>query len=469
MRGLLVAVAFLPGAVSWAAEQAPTSAPPQVQKLLDQALTLAKSVPDRAERADAVGRVAAELARYDPKQAMEVLKGELDTHEESLAMASAAEALAHSNRLLGLATLMRISDVSTVMAALSRIVALEVLADFDEALTLSSHIELLTVRRMVEREVTRTIWADTTGDRGQAVDTAVRWAQAISDPVTRYEALAYAAEGAATTDLARAQEIAQGIPDVEPRDLALGLIVKEIAVSDPETAQNLLGRMQTPLRRNLAGARAVAGLVKAGRGQEALTLVASIRKSVAEDLENPLDQSLVREQLAPAIVGVDPATALSIASEVWPPAQRHVLQCRLATSLNATDPKQARELLEDAWVEVKRTDAPLFEREIASAAIASAVVVAPDLLDKMAEQRPQLVQEALPAAVRSLAEESPEVALDLSAQITDPAIAEQARAAIVSLAGVTHPEIARNVAESLQAPGPKSAALVALAAAARAG
>jgi hypothetical protein len=213
----------------------------------------------------------------------------------------------------------------------------------------------------------------------------------------------------------------------------------------------------------------VAGLVKAGRGVEALTLVASVRESIEEDLENPLEQGLIREQLAPAIVDVDPATALSILSEVWPPVHRHVLQCHLARNLNGNDPKQARELLEDAWVEVKRTDAPLSQRQIVSAAIASAVVVAPDLMEKMAEQRPQLVQEALPAAVRSLAEESPQVALALSERITDPSVAEQTRAAIVSLAGVTHPEIARSIAESLQAPGPRSAALVALAAAARAG
>ena len=463
MRVIPYLLTLLTGAARLPADDKPPT-PAQAPALLEEALTLAQSVPDRAERADAVGLVAAELAKSDPKRALELLKGELGTHEQSLAMASAAESLAQHNRLLGLATLLRIGDVSTMMVALTDIVAVEALTDLDEALKITDHIEPLTVQQMVEREVTRVIWADIPGDRAAAVDVAVKWARTISDPVTRYEALAYAAEGAATVDLARGQEVAQSIPDTEPRDLALRLVTEHLAASDPAAAQNLLGAIQTPLQRNLAAVAVVAGLGKAGRGDEAGRLAAAVRKSVDADLENPLERGEVLEPLAIAIVDREPTTALSIASEVWPPARRLALQCRLATSKAHKDPSLRRELIRDAWLEVRRNDSPLIQRQIASAALASAALVAPELLDEMVRERPELVQASLPAAVRSLAAEHAETALALIGRMEDARAAEQAKAALVAAVVGTNPEVARGIADTLALPGPKSAALVALAA-----
>jgi len=469
MRAILALVILALFAGLSFADGAPAPPDPATADLLDRALALAQSVPDQAERADAVGRVAAEIARYDPKRALAALKAEVETHEASSAMAAAAEVLAKDNRLLGLATLLRIDEVSTVMDALSRIIALEAIADFDEAAKIIERVEPLTVRRMVEREVARAIWADFPGERASAVEASLRWAQAITDPVTRNEALAYAAEGAAGLSLERAQEIAQDITDAEPRDLALRLIVQQVAGSDPEAAQALLGRIETPLQRDLAGAEVVAGLAKAGRAQEALALTDAVRKSLGEDIENPLDQSLIRERLATAIVGLEPAMALSITSEVWPPADRYALQCRLAGTIGRTDQGHAQELLRDAWIEVRRIDTPLFQRRIAAAGLASAAVAAPELLDRMAEDQPQLVQDALPAAVRILATDDPEAALKLTDRLTDARAAQQCRAVVVTLIAGSHADLARSVAEGLEMPGPKSAALVALAAATRAG
>ncbi|MBM3475942.1 MAG: hypothetical protein FJX75_21955 [Armatimonadetes bacterium] len=462
--GALALLVAAPGAA-----EAPQPASPEVQQLLDQALALAQSVPDRAERADAVGRVAGEIARYDPKRALQELKKDFETHEASSAMARAAEVLARDNRLLGLATLLRVKEISTLMVALSRIVAMEIISDYDEARKIVDHVEPITVQRMVEREVTRVVWADVPGDRATAVDAALRWAQGVADPVTRDESLAFAAEGAATLDVTRAQSIADGIRDVEPRDLALRLIVQQVAASDVDAAQALMGRIQTPLQRGLAGAEVVGGLAKAGRTREALALVTAVRTSVAEDLESPLDQALIRERLALAIADLDPPAALSIVSELWPPAKRYAVQCRAARSVAARDPKLAKDLLRDALIEVKRIDAPLFQREIVAEALASAALVAPEQLNSMTQDRPELVQQALPDAVRSLLLTDPEAAVKLTDRIADAHVAQQARAGIVCAVASSHPDLARRVADELQLPGPKSAALVALAQAASAG
>jgi hypothetical protein len=462
--GALALLAAAPGAA-----EAPRPASPEVQQLLDQALALAQSVPDRAERADAVGRVAGEIARYDPKRALQVLKPDLETHETSSAMAGAAEVLARDNRLLGLATLLRVKEMSTLMVALSRIVAMEILSDYDEARQIVDRVEPITVQRMVEREVTREVWADIPGDRAKAVDAALLWAQGVVDPVTRDEALAFAAEGAATIDVARAQTIADGIKDAEPHDLALRLIVQQVAAGDPDGAEALMGRIRTPLQRGLAGAEVVGGLAKAGKTEAALALVAVVRSSVASDVESPLDQAIVRERLALAIADLNPPTALSIVSELWPPAKRYAVQCRAARAVAARDPKLAKDLIRDALIEVKRIDAPLFQREIVAEALASAALVAPEQLDPMTQERPALVQQALPDAVRALTLTDPEMALRLTDRIADVAVAQQARAGIACTIAARHPDLARRVAEGLQLPGPKSAALVALAQAASAG
>jgi hypothetical protein len=135
----------------------------------------------------------------------------------------------------------------------------------------------------------------------------------------------------------------------------------------------------------------------------------------------------------------------------------------------ARDPKLAKDLIRDALIEVKRIDAPLFQREIVAEALASAALVAPEQLDPMTQERPALVQQALPDAVRALTLTDPEMALGLTDRIADVAVAQQARAGIACTIAARHPDLARRVAEGLQLPGPKSAALVALAQAASAG
>jgi len=79
------------------------------------------------------------------------------------------------------------------------------------------------------------------------------------------------------------------------------------------------------------------------------------------------------------------------------------------------------------------------------------------------------VQQALPDAARSLAPTDPETAVKLTERIADVPEAQQCRAEVVCAVAATHPDIARRVADALQLPGPKSAALVALAQAASAG
>jgi hypothetical protein len=134
-----------------------------------------------------------------------------------------------------------------------------------------------------------------------------------------------------------------------------------------------------------------------------------------------------------------------------------------------SDPQRAQELLRDAWIEVGRIDTPLFQRRIVAAALASAAVTAPELLDTMSEARPGLVQDALPEAVLELAVEDPAAALRLADRIADARTAQETRAAIVDRIALAQPNVARSIAEALEMPGPKSAALVALAAASRAG
>ena len=467
MRSLVPLVVSLLYGGLLSAQEPPPQSPSDA--LLDQALALAKSVPDRAERADAVARVAAEVARTEPKRALEVLKGELGTHAVSSATAAAAQRLAQSNRLLGLATLLRIHDMSTVMVALSKIVAMEALTHFDDALDVVVNVEPLTVRRMVEREVTRVIWAEIPGDRAAAVDVAVRWAQTVDDPLTRDEALALAAEGAATVDLARAQEIALSISEAESQDLALRLVIQQLAAVDVDAAQRLLGRVRSPLQHNLAGAAVVSALMAAGRAPESLELAGSVRTSAANDLESLLEQSLVREQLALAMVSADAAGALSVASEVWPPADRYTVESRLARTIGRTDAARAEELLSDAVVEIGRIDSPLAQRRLAAAAVASAAVVAPGVIDALAQDHPGLLQAALPDAVLQLAAEDPDAGLGLTERIEDAKLAQETRARVVEVVATSHPETAQRVADGLALPGPRSAALVSLVVAARNG
>jgi hypothetical protein len=188
--------------------------------LLEAALSIAESIEETPLRSDAVGRVVAELARVDPRRALDLVEGRMATHQQSEAMARAADGLARDNRFLGLATLVRIGDRSTVLTALGRIVWMEALADLDEAVKIVEKIDTLPVRRMVEREVARAVWAELAQDEREAVETAVSWADTITDPVTHQEALAYAAEGAAGHDLRKAEELIERIPEGDARDLA---------------------------------------------------------------------------------------------------------------------------------------------------------------------------------------------------------------------------------------------------------
>jgi len=290
--------------------------------ILEQALELAQSLPNNAERADAVGRVAAQLARLDPKRARDLVGRELVTHEQSEAMARAAEGLAESNQFLGLATLIRVGDRSSAIVALARIISGEAARDLDEAVNLAEMIELLTVRRIVQREVTRLIWTEADGDAREAIDVAVRWADAIDDPVTRQEALAYAAEGAATLDLELAASIAARIPEGDSRDLAWRLVIETVSPGDPVGASELLGRLDMPLQRSFAASAVVAGLAASGEAERAVALAKEVRAAVEADVVDPRDAGLILERMAEALADADLPLAQSMTADDWPPARR---------------------------------------------------------------------------------------------------------------------------------------------------
>ncbi len=433
--------------------------------LLERALAVAESIEDAPSRADAVGRVAAALASIDPRRSLTLVEAEAATHLQSEAMARAAEALARDNRFLGLATLIRVSDRSAVLEALARIVAMEALQDLDEAIDIVEKIENLPVRRVVERDVARVLWADVGSDQQQAVEVAVAWADTISDAVTHGEALAYAAEGAAGYDLARAEEIAGRIPAGDARDLAWRLVVQRTSPHEPMKALGLLRNLETPLQRSLAGTAVVAGLVAAGEKEQAVGLGREIRALAESGIEDLRDQGLVLAQLALATVDVDSAYALSVLTGVWPPVERYATQALVARSGNHPGPDAQRALIEDAWVEVRRVDAPLIERQIASAALVAAEDVAPELIETMLKERPDLVQAALPDAVGMVVSE-PELALKLAERIEDRVVRETAKAEIAAQTARAEPALARQITDGLTVSSAKSAALVALARAA---
>jgi hypothetical protein len=435
------------------------------QALVEEALKLAQSVPDAAQRSDAVGRVAAEIAKTDPKRALQLVADQMATHEQSEAMARAAETLAAGNRLLGLATLIRVPDRSGALVAIERIIAMEALSDLDEAANLTDKIDSLTVRRQTEREVSRIVWDELPGDRDAALDVAVKWAERVSDPATRAEALAYAAQGIARYQGAgAAAPVAAGISDRETRDLAWRLVVQEIAAKDTTDALALLGRIETPFQRNLAAVSVVAGLAAAGKSAEALKLAGETRDAVIAKLEDPRDQGLILGELAMALGPLDLSRALSILSEVWPPVRQYALQCRLARVAAERDPEQARELLNDAWVELRRMDAPLLEDDVAAQALATAAVLGRPTVDSLAKEQPAVVQRALLQAVLVLAADKPELALELSGRLTEPAAVEQAKVALAEALAATRPDLARSIGEAITSPAGKSRVLLALAA-----
>jgi hypothetical protein len=463
---LALSAVLCAGPRSTAAPDTPKADTAEALRLLEAALASAESIEETARRADAVGRVASELARIDPKRALKLVEGQVATHEQSVAMARAAEGLARENRFLGLATLIRVGDRSAVLDALGRIVAMEALEDIDEAVDITEKIDNLPVRRVVEREVARAVWMDIGSDLGQAVRTAVAWADTVKDPVTRYEALAYAAEGAAGYDLQEAEAIAGRIPAGDSRDLAWRLVIERISDRRPAEGLRVLGQVQTPLQRDLAATAVVAGLCHAGQKEEALRLAADVRASAANGIEDLRDQGLVLGRLALAVVDADLAYALSVLTDVWPPVRRYSTQCFVARSDNHPGPEAQLELIEDAWVEVRRTDAPLIQQQIASAVLVAAGDVAPEFISTMVEERAELVQEALPEAVAIAAGDDPDLALRLADRIEDPLAMEAARAQVAAETARTQPELARKIAEALRAPSAKSAALVALAKAA---
>lgn len=463
---LALSAVLCAGPRSVAAPDTPKADETEALRWLEAALAEAESIEEAAQRADAVGRVAAELARIDPKRALELVESQVATHEQSVAMARAAEGLARENRFLGLATLIRVGDRSAVLEALGRIVAMEALEDIEEAVDIAGKIDNLPVRRIVEREVARVVWRDVGSDVREAVRTAVAWADTLEDPVTRYEALAYAAEGAAGYDLQEAEQIAGRIPAGDSRDLAWRLVIERISDRQPGEGLRLLGEVHTSLQRNLAATAVVAGLTHADRKEEALRLARGVRLSAESDIEDLRDRGLVLARLAVAIVDADSAYALSVLTDVWPPVRRYSTQCSLARSDNHPGPDAQLELIEDAWVEVRRTDAPLIEREIASAALAAAEDVAQEFISTMVQERPELVQAALPDAVAAMAGADPAVALRLADRIEDPLVRETAKAGIAAETSRTRPDLAQEIAGSLSLPSAKSAALVALARAA---
>ena len=429
---LCLSVAPTPG-TAYAADAA------EALPILEQALQLAQSLPNSTERADAVGRVAAQLARLDPKRARDLLGEELVTHEQSEAMARAAEGLAESNQFLGLATLIRVGDRSSAIVALARIISDEAPRDLDEAVDLAEMIELLTVRRIVQREVTRLIWAEAEGDAREAIDVAVRWADAIDDPVTRQEALAYAAEGAGTLDLELAASIAARIPEGDSRDLAWRLVIETVSPGDPAGAGELLGRLDMPLQRNLAASAVVAGLAASGETERAIALVKEVRAAVEADVADPRDAGLILERMAEALADADLPLAQSMTVDVWPPARRYALQARLALSAAHPDAASRAKLLRDSWVEVRRTDAPFVQEQIAVSALAAAEVVAPELIDGWTEEQPELMQSAVPHACRLLATRDVDLAVRMASRLTEQAPAEWALADIAGLAARERP------------------------------
>jgi hypothetical protein len=120
-------------------------------------------------------------------------------------------------------------------------------------------------------------------------------------------------------------------------------------------------------------------------------------------------------------------------------------------------------MIQDAWIELRRTDAPLVLRRLAAGALAAAQQVAPDMIDGMLDERPELSQEALPEAVRLLGAEDPDAGLKLVERIQDSAAAEAAQAQVAETLAATDPDAARAIADRLTQPALKSAVLVALA------
>jgi len=461
---LPVLLAYLTAFQPALAEETPSARAAEARALLDQALALAQTVPDVAQRADAVGRVAAEVAKTDPKQALKLVADQMATHQQSEAMARAAETLAQSNRLLGLATLIRVPDGSSALVAIGRIIAMEALTDYDEAVNLTAKIDALTIRRQTEREVSRIVWDELPGDKTHALQVAVVWAQGVSDPATKAEALAYAAQGLARLVGAEAAgKVVNQIADREMRDLGWRLVIQEVAAHDPSAAQVLLGRTETAFQHNVAAAAVVAGLAGAGRREEALRLAGEVRSAVEKQLEDPRDQGLIFGELASALATVEPQLAQSLLSEVWPPADQYALQARLAAVMAQKDSQGAREMLTDSWVELRRMDAPLLEDEVAADCLAAAVQFAPDFVPQMRQEQPEAVRRVLPAAVLILAPTHSDLALKLAESIEDPTELQRTKAAVVESLAPRDLPAARRLAESLSEPGAKSRALVALA------
>jgi len=399
--------------------------------LIEQALVLANQVPDPTDRSDVLSRAASVLAQFEPRRALQIVEPLKPTHEQAVAMGRVAEALARENRLLGLATLLRMDDRSASITALARIVAAVARDHLDEAAEILDQIPNIATRRVVELEIAGEMARSDPGGPEAAYRHSRAFADTINDVAIRAEALTAVAPAAARVDAALAEEVLAAIPVPSARELARRRVVEASAAGNYPLAEATARLIGDPLQRGWALV-ALAQSPEAQRQPDVARGLLQEAAAAARELEELRDQGALLEGVARALGRVDPEAALGIGAAVWPPHRRYVLQCELAVLLAPHDQKGATELAEDAWVEVRRQDAAMAVREIAQATLVAALQLDDGLFRQSLAAQPELTQTVLPAVAEELAATHPDLARRAAEALADPVQRELAlsRAAV---------------------------------------
>jgi len=436
----------------------------RAKALVEQALVLANQAQDPAARTDALSRAASVLAQFEPRRALQIVEPLDPTHEQAVAMGRVAVALARENRLLGLATLLRLDDRSASIAALGRIVADVARDHLDEAEQILDQVPNIATRRVIELQITVEMAAQDPGGPEAAYQHSRTFADSITDVAIRAEAEASVAAAAARVDPAQAAELIGTISVPSAQDLARRNAVGVLAGSSFAAGEQLARQIADPLQRGWALVALAQSPTARSQPDKARALLRDAAAAAA-GLEELRDRGALLEGVALALGPVDPEAALGALPEVWPTHRRYVLQCELAAGLATTARDRAQELIEDAWVEVRRQDDPMVRREIAQATLVAALQVRQQLFDDCLAAQPELTQTVLPAVAEELASTDPALARRAAEAVVDPVQRELALSRAAVRLAERDPAAALQWEPLLQQPEARAALLTACAAA----
>jgi hypothetical protein len=396
--------------------------------ILEDALALADQAENPLDRAEAIGLVAATLAHFEPRRALELAESVDDCYEKATGMGEAAIEIVQQNEYLGLSVLGRISDRSVAYDKFAWALLYRARQSVPDAVELAEKIENPTVRNVIQLRVTPALAGWHPEGPKAATEAALEWVESFPFEAPKAEGRAYVAAAQAQYDLPGALELAEAL-DPNYRDLARRLMAARIAPDQPDQAREIADAIES----HTQYCRAVVAMARATRVPDDAT--AELLRGAAERAEQIDDarhQGAVRCDLALLLAPLDFERALELAEEAWPLERKVAAMEGLVMTLAADDPERAAGIAEDIWYEASFMTDPT-QRSIAFqyAVLALAHLSADRAMEAIDQVKEHDIRLAcLQALAIRLAPDDPEAAGAIAARIDD----EFARAETLRLA-----------------------------------